>query len=450
MDSMDNISTTTVAPDSSCSLTNGELNNSYDLTLHIVSVFVLLIISLSGAFASVGSVRVKFLRINPIIINTGKFFGSGVVLGTGFIHILPEAIQTLNSDCLPESWTAYSAYGGLFAMISALAMQLLEFLAHQRIYSRQCGHTHITRNKSANEIVITEDKIDGREKKKKKKTIENDTAETSAMKWNSHLSETTNHKHDDLKQIGSRTEQPKKIEQAIETTGKPVSDTQSYDHLDESTHITHIHSHGDVVHKENQNGIILIEITNNEVTSASADLCEVSGHSHGIAFHDDGEASKISTYLLEGGIALHSVLIGLALGTTADSFVALFIALCLHQFFEAFALGAQIARTEKISLRAAILMVIFFSLTTPVGIAIGIGIHSGAYNPNSVTSLLVTGILDAIAGGILIYVALVNLIAADMGLHTSEFYSFSKRLKFLYYGALYLGAAAMAVIGRWA
>jgi hypothetical protein len=35
------------------------------------------------------------------------------------------------------------------------------------------------------------------------------------------------------------------------------------------------------------------------------------------------------------------------------------------------ALGAQIARLDRISLRSALLMVLFFAVTTPVGIGIG-------------------------------------------------------------------------------
>ena len=84
-----------------------------------------------------------------------------------------------------------------------------------------------------------------------------------------------------------------------------------------------------------------------------------------------------------------------------------------------------------------------------MGIAIGIGIHSTAYSPKSVAALLVNGILDSVSGGILIYVALVNLIAAEMGVGARAFHVLPKRLKFLYFVALYGGVAAMAVIGRW-
>jgi len=40
---------------------------------------------------------------------------------------------------------------------------------------------------------------------------------------------------------------------------------------------------------------------------------------------------------------------------------------------------------------------LFFAVTTPIGIGIGIGLQSSAYDPESVTSLLVSGILDSLS-----------------------------------------------------
>ncbi|KAL8474212.1 hypothetical protein ACS0TY_030872 [Phlomoides rotata] len=57
-------------------------------------------------------------------------------------------------------------------------------------------------------------------------------------------------------------------------------------------------------------------------------------------------------------------------------------------------------------------MVIFFSITTPSGIAIGIGI-SNIYSETSPTALIVEGVLNAASAGILIYMALVDLLVAD-------------------------------------
>ncbi|CAF1241700.1 unnamed protein product [Adineta steineri] len=331
-----------------CILTDEEINYSYNLTHRIISIFVLLIVSFVGAAISVVSTRVKRLHINPIIINTGKFFGSGVVLATGFIHMLPPGMKSLTDPCLPDSWNVYSAYGGLFAMLAALIMQLIEFIAHQRYQSM----------KSSKPYPINE--------------------------------------------------------------GSKIKDQKP------------------------------VQISVVEIIPSTEELCDSTHHYHGAAFQDDIQKHKISTYLLEFGIALHSVLIGLTLGTTTESFIALFIALSFHQFFEAIALGAQIARLDRISLRSTGMMVIFFALTTPVGIAIGIGIHTKTYNPKSIASLLVNGILDSISAGILIYVALVNLITAEMGVGAHAFHTLKKRLKLLYFIALYAGVGAMSVVGRWA
>ncbi|CAF3217861.1 unnamed protein product [Rotaria socialis] len=340
------------AANNDCIITDDGDEDPYNLDLHIVSVFVLLIVSLLGTVFSIITTRIERLRINPIIIETGKFFGSGVVLATGFIHMLPPAMEALTHPCLPDSWNVYSAYAGLFAMLAALVMQFIEFSAHQRYQSRV---QPIFNNKNG--------------ESKNQENTEMDCSVSRNGTISAQCDNTINHHHH---------------------------------------------------------------------------------HHHGAAFHDDNQSNKISTYLLEFGIALHSILIGVTLGATSESFVALFIALGFHQFFEAIALGAQIARLDRISLQSIILMVVVFVLTTPVGIAIGIGIHFTAYNPDSVAALLINGILDSVSAGILIYVALVNLITAEMGPGARSFHSLSKRLKLLYFVSLYAGVAAMAVVGRWA
>ena len=259
--------------------------------------------------------------------------------------MLPGAMEALTDPCLPDSWNVYGAYAGLFAMIAALAMQLIEFLAHQKYHN-----------------------------------------------------------------VGPLPAVPANNEQA-KVSG----------------------SNDDV-----------------QITIPQVEVCATGGHEHGVGFHDEAHRHKVSTYLLEFGIALHSVLIGVALGSNVNEFIALFIALSFHQFFEGMALGAQIVRVERMSLLSAILMIVFFALTTPIGIAIGIGIHAHTYNPKSVSSLLVNGILDSVSAGILIYVALVNLITAEMGVGAHSFHGLKTRLKVLYFVALYAGAGAMAVVGRWA
>ncbi|CAI0401463.1 unnamed protein product [Linum tenue] len=57
-------------------------------------------------------------------------------------------------------------------------------------------------------------------------------------------------------------------------------------------------------------------------------------------------------------------------------------------------------------------MMLFFSLTTPIGIVVGICISRG-YSEDSQAALLVSGILNSASAGILIYMALVDLLAQD-------------------------------------
>ena len=91
-------------------------------------------------------------------------------------------------------------------------------------------------------------------------------------------------------------------------------------------------------------------------------------------------------------------------------------------------------------------MAVCFTLTTPLGIAVGTGISSG-YNSNSPVALIVEGIFDAISAGILIYMALVDLIAADF---LSRRVRYNRLLQTLSYLSLLLGSASMSALAIWA
>lgn len=91
-------------------------------------------------------------------------------------------------------------------------------------------------------------------------------------------------------------------------------------------------------------------------------------------------------------------------------------------------------------------MALFFSLTTPVGIVIGFGI-SNVYNENSPTALIVEGTLNAASAGILIYMALVDLLAADF---MSAEMQKSGRLQLGANASLLLGVGLMSLLAKWA
>ena len=154
---------------------------------------------------------------------------------------------------------------------------------------------------------------------------------------------------------------------------------------------------------------------------------------------------KITTVIFEVGVAIHSVLIGLELGVAdGDTFITLWIALSCHQFFEGVAVGTSSVSAFS-GLKAALRTAFLFSIMTPIGIVIGILI-SDSYSPTSTTALWVSGVLEAIAGGILVYTGLVELVTYQYTIN-ADFHAKSTSRRTSIYVCFYIGSAIMAAIG---
>ncbi|KAL2632506.1 hypothetical protein R1flu_003985 [Riccia fluitans] len=172
-------------------------------------------------------------------------------------------------------------------------------------------------------------------------------------------------------------------------------------------------------------------------------------HSH----FNEGSDKEVSichiviSQVLELGIVAHSVIIGVSLGVSNSPCTVrpLFGALCFHQFFEGFALGGCISQAGFKN-ASVIVMACFFAFTTPFGIGLGIGIAS-SYKENSEAALIVEGGFDSISAGILIYMSLVDLIAADF---LSKRMKCDRKLQICSYLSLFSGAAAMSALAIWA
>ncbi|KAG7390543.1 high-affinity Zn(2+) transporter zrt1 [Phytophthora pseudosyringae] len=164
--------------------------------------------------------------------------------------------------------------------------------------------------------------------------------------------------------------------------------------------------------------------------------------------HDSKIRRKIATLIFEAGVIFHSVIIGLDLGvTTGSEFKTLLAALCFHQFFEGVAIGTS--ALSSLESKGKLFMVNFaFAITTPVGQVIGIAIRT-TYSSTSSTALWVQGILDCVAGGILLYTGLVELLTYNMTTN-GQFLSRPAPQRFAMYFCLWLGAGLMALIGKWA
>ncbi|KAF9404267.1 hypothetical protein BGZ94_004266 [Podila epigama] len=415
----------------------------YDLGLHVGALFANMAASAVGVLLPVVLTMTTFSpkatqRIQATI-QMAKTFGSGVILATAFIHMLPNAFSTLADTSLPwqfqEAQRGYSGWAGLIAMLSAMLLHLLEFSATQRLY-RQKNHNEqfnntLARNERRTAMVYS-----------RSKTRQHDNEE-KLEDTHGNLDE---HGEGDVGavSIGKFLEQ----DPCVHVHGYPVHGGENYLMGDNQDLMMTTAGSGrregafrgedgqayQSEHHENQARII------RQVSSSALFWCFLFGFN----FNE-------ITFVLEFGIALHSVIIGMTLGTLVGAeFISLLVALLFHQFFEGIALGGRIASLtfRREGAWSPWLLSAAFAMSTPLGIGLGIGLHQ-SYDGGSVTALVVQGILDSLSAGILLYTALVQLMSCE--LNANKAFRASSTLhqasRFL---ALWCGAAAMAVIGKWA
>ena len=153
--------------------------------------------------------------------------------------------------------------------------------------------------------------------------------------------------------------------------------------------------------------------------------------------------------ILEFGVIFHSAIIGLTLGTAGSEFAVLFPVIVFHQTFEGLGIGARLSAIPfPRPLRyMPWLLCIAYGLTTPIAIAIGLGLRT-TYDAGSFTANIISGVLDSISAGILTYSGFVELIAKDFFFNPDRSDD-DKALAFMVVSLL-LGAGIMALLGKWA
>ncbi|XP_023541392.1 probable zinc transporter 10 [Cucurbita pepo subsp. pepo] len=323
------LTTQAVSQSNECeTTTNACTNKEKALRLKIIAIFSILIASVIGVCLPLFTRSIPSLHPDRNMFIILKAFAAGIILATGFMHVLPDSFDMLWSNCLKENPWHKFPFSGFVAMMSAILTLMVDSMATS-LYTKK--HTEV-------------------------------------MPENSQ---------------GGDQELP-----------------------------------------------IIITSDNKEISSGSQLL-----------------RYRVIAMVLELGIVVHSVVIGLSLGATNDTCTikGLVAALCFHQMFEGMGLGGCILQAEYKWMKKAI-MAFFFSVTTPFGIALGIGL-SKTYKENSPSALITVGLLNASSAGLLIYMALVDLLSADfMGPKLQG----SIKLQVKSYIAVLLGAGGMSLMAKWA
>ncbi|KAL6976043.1 hypothetical protein U1Q18_024837 [Sarracenia purpurea var. burkii] len=342
--------------DCTCDIDSEDRNKSQALRFKLAAIASILVAGAVGVCLPILGKTIPALRPEKDVFFIVKAFAAGVILATGFIHVLPDAFSNLTSPCLSgEAWQF--PFTGFVAMVAAIVTLMIDAFA-----------TSYYRNKA-------------------------------------------NPKPNGVDNL--------EIEEGKSEKGEENGDHGGGGGLHVHTHATHGHAHG----------------------SAASLSSQISGDSADHIRH------RVISQVLELGIVVHSVIIGVSLGASESpkTIKPLVAALTFHQFFEGIGLGGCIAQA-KFKCGAVAVMSLFFSLTTPVGIVIGIGI-TNVYKENSPTALIVEGIFDSASAGILIYMALVDLLSADF---MNPRMQANPKLQLAANASLLFGAGCMSLLAKWA
>ena len=383
--------------------------SNYDRSLNIGAVFVILTASVLGTSIPLLAKRYPSLARYPFIFVVGKHIGTGVLLALGFIHLLAPAFDELGNPCLPPAWSVDYEYAPLFCLLAALAMHFIETVAHQYMDQGHSSHSH-----SAGDLAYDQDSNHRSSRPaglpKRPKSLDDSDSVTEV----------------EMMEAGG-------VDKPPHTPPAPSSTLHAPDAAQD------IVSYGAVVE---QGGV---EAAGKDpLRKAHSHGQDHSGHMHSVLLADVDKT--VAAYILEFGLTTHSVIIGITVGVASRSDLnTLLPALCFHQFFEGMALGARLADVGFSVLNEVQLMLIY-SLSCPIGIAIGCGITT-SYNQNSNTANLVEGTFDAVSAGIILYVAFVQMLAVEF----TKDYNANKgnwQKQLALWAGMYFGAGVMAFIGK--
>lgn len=124
--------------DSSCdSQTHNTCNNkSTALTLKIIAIVSILVTSMIGVCLPLITRSISALSPDRNLFVIVKAFAAGIILGTGFMHVLPDSFEMLSSNCLKENPWHKFPFTGFVAMLSAIVTLAIDSMATS-LYSKK-------------------------------------------------------------------------------------------------------------------------------------------------------------------------------------------------------------------------------------------------------------------------------------------------------------------------
>jgi zinc transporter ZupT len=284
--------------------TGGVGDDTYDLPLHVAALFIILATSTIACAFPILATRFPRLRIPPSFLFFVSHFGTGVLIATAFVHLLPTAFTSLGDPCLSHFWTTdYPAMPGAIALGGIFIVTLAEM-----VFSPA---QHICRGGKSDSI--KPDPSSGFDKEESSGRLAPGMTGTRDPgrfpDQSSYLSTLDGRAH--LRDMGPLIGRSSSISRAMNRVG------------DGSEEIVRVASAPEIqTHREKDNGAIHEDIERHE-------------HSFELTPEQKQKKETMQVYLLEMGILFHSVFIGMSLSVSiGNEFVILLIAIVFHRVFK--------------------------------------------------------------------------------------------------------------------
>ncbi|KAF1840380.1 Zinc/iron permease [Cucurbitaria berberidis CBS 394.84] len=412
-------------------------HGKYNTPLHVFALFLILALSTAACSFPIVVKRFPGVPVPHQFLFLSRHFGTGVLIATAFVHLLPTAFESLTDPCLPHFWNkGYSAMPGFIAMTSVFVVVGIEMF----FASRGAGHVHSTDYES----------LGANTRPPHKRSHSFGRYSNGTTRPNGLVPPVMLHDLESSANLMAGRSPSLSLNSPatpIAPSSRIMRDSLDDDDEDDSDLDIRPDELGPQDADDSEDESRLLSDPNSRKQPHHPH-----GDSTGASEKTEAQNKKqlLQCLLLEAGILFHSVFIGMALSVaTGTSFVVLLVAISFHQTFEGFALGSRISAVRfPAGSPKPWLMALAYGTTTPIGQAIGLAIHT-LYDPASQAGLLTVGFMNAISSGLLLFAGLVELLAEDF-LSDESYVTLQGKRRLQACASVVAGALLMALVGAWA
>ena len=116
----------------------GGIEADYNTGLHVAALFIIWFVSSAGCAFPILAIKFPGMRIPRRFFFAVRHFGTGVLIATAFVHLLPTAFVSLHNECLGSFWVNdYEAMPGAIALAAIFLVTVIEMVFHPSRHVKQ-------------------------------------------------------------------------------------------------------------------------------------------------------------------------------------------------------------------------------------------------------------------------------------------------------------------------